>query len=479
MQKRLRLAPSPTGLLHIGTARTALFNWLYAKKTNGKFLIRIEDTDISRSKTEYTKNILDGLKWLGLNWDEEPINQSERISIYKNQIKKLLDIGAAYRCFASEDEISELREEQKKRGLPPKYDNRYRNLTHEEIKSYISKGCSSVIRFKIDDQVIIDWEDQIRGQITWQGKDLGGDLVLSRRAKGFEIGDPLYNLAVVVDDNLMNITHVVRGEDHISNTAKQILIYKALDFKLPTFSHTPLILNKEGKKLSKRDCVTSIDEFKEMGYLPEALANYMAFLGWSSNKLEGEIFSLEEISKVFDLSDINKAGAKFNWEKLNWINSQYIKDMELSKLSRIIEKFWVENGWESPSPQWSLKLTLLLKDSMILLKDAINQSKPFFTLPPIQKEGKDFLANNESKEALTHILNILKEKNFEQLDKNQAKEILNKISKDNSIKKGILMRSLRVAFFGCLNGPDLIQSWELFSENKSDVLRIERCFISA
>ena len=478
MEKRLRLAPSPTGLFHIGTARTALFNWLYAKHTDGKFFIRIEDTDFSRSKSEFTKNILDGLIWLGLDWDEEPLRQSDRISIHKNYIKKLLDSGAAYRCFTSEDEINELRENQKKNGLPPKHDNRHRNLSSEEIDEFISQGRSSVIRFRIEEDSKIEWEDQIRGEIKWQGKDLGGDLVLSRRALGDEIGDPLYNLAVVVDDNFMNITHVVRGEDHISNTAKQILIYKALGFKLPIFAHTPLILNSEGKKLSKRDCVTSIDEFRDMGYLPDALANYMAFLGWSSKTPESEILSLNQISKIFNLSDINKSGAKFNWDKLNWINAQYIKKMDSIKLSKIIKKYWEKMNWESPSQEWTLKLTILLKDSMILLKDAIDQSKPFFSVPVLQKEGKDFLKNKESKESLICILSYLREANIPKLDASKGKEILNKISKDHSIKKGIIMKSLRVAFFGCLNGPDLIQSWELFSENKTDILRIERCFTS-
>ena len=476
MENRLRLAPSPTGLLHIGTARTALFNWLYARKTNGKFLIRIEDTDIVRSKPEYTKNILDGLKWLGLDWDEEPIKQSKRISIYKSQIKRLLDVGAAYRCFTSESEIRELREKQKKMGLPPKHDNRHRNLTHKEIEEFKSQGRSSVIRFKIDEGTEIKWEDQIRGEIKWQGKDLGGDLVLSRRAFGDEIGDPLYNLAVVVDDNFMNITHVVRGEDHISNTAKQILIYRALDFKLPIFSHTPLILNSEGKKLSKRDCVTSIDEFKNMGFLPEALANYMAFLGWSIKAPESEILSLSEISKIFNLSDINRSGGKFNWEKLNWINAQYIKKMELTKLSGFIKKYWDDNGWESPSTKWDLKLTDLLQDSMILLKDSIDQSKPFFSISQIQKEGNEFLENNkEAKESLKYILNYLKEENISKVTEDKAREIISKISKDYSIKKGILMKSLRIAFFGCLSGPDLIKSWELFSENSTDISLIERC----
>jgi len=478
LEKRLRLAPSPTGLLHIGTARTALFNWLYAKKNNGKFLIRIEDTDIVRSKSEYTSNILDGLNWLGLNWDEEPVKQSKRVSIHKKHIERLLEIGAAYRCFTSESEILELREKQKRSGLPPKHDNRHRTLTSKEIKEFISQGKSSVIRFKIDEEAEIKWEDQIRGEIKWQGKDLGGDLVLSRRAVGNEIGDPLYNLAVVVDDNFMNITHVVRGEDHISNTAKQILIYRALDFKLPIFSHTPLILNSEGKKLSKRDCVTSIDEFKEMGYLPEALANYMAFLGWSIKAPENEILSLSEISKVFNLSDVNKAGAKFNWEKLNWINSQYIKKMELTQLSKLIKNYWNEIGWESPSTEWDLKLTSLIQDSMILLKDAIDQSKPFFKLSEMQKEGTEFLKDKkEAKESLRYILFYLKEDNISKVTIDNAREIINKVTLIHSIKKGILMKSLRVAFFGCLSGPDLIQSWELFSENKIDIPLIERCLI--
>ena len=478
MEKRLRLAPSPTGLLHIGTARTALFNWLYAKKTNGKFLIRIEDTDIVRSKSEYESNILNGLNWLGLNWDEEPIKQSKRVSIHKNHIKRLLEIGAAYRCFTSESEIIELREKQKRVGLPPKHDNRHRNLTSKEIKEFISQGKSSVIRFKIDEETEIKWEDQIRGEIKWQGKDLGGDLVLSRRAVGNEIGDPLYNLAVVVDDNFMNITHVVRGEDHISNTAKQILIYRALNFNLPIFSHTPLILNSEGKKLSKRDCVTSIDEFKEMGYLPEALTNYMAFLGWSIKDPENEILSLSEISKVFNLSDVNKAGSKFNWEKLNWINSQYIKKMELAQLSKLIKKYWNDMGWKSPSTEWDLKLTNLIQDSMILLKDAIDQSKPFFTLSQLRNEGAEFIkSNREVKESLRYILFYLKEENISIVTNDKAREIINKITVNHSIKKGIIMKSLRVAFFGCLSGPDLIQSWELFSESKIDIPLIKRCLI--
>jgi len=256
------------------------------------------------------------------------------------------------------------------------------------------------------------------------------------------------------------------------------LIYKALNFKLPTFSHTPLILNSEGKKLSKRDCVTSIDEFREMGYLPEALSNYMAFLGWSPKSAEKEILSLDEISEIFDLSDINKAGAKFSWEKLNWINSQYIKKMESIKLVEIIRKYWDDNGWVPPSQEWAFKLAILLRDSMTLLKDSIDQARPFFLIPKIQKEGQDFLENNDGKASLKLILNYLIEQEIGKLDKDKAKEIINEISKIHNVKKGILMKSLRVAFFGSLCGPDLIQSWELFSESKTDISRIERCLKS-
>ena len=474
MKNRLRLAPSPTGTLHIGTARTALFNWLYAKKTNGKFLLRIEDTDTKRSKSEYTENILTGLKWLGLDWDEDPLYQSKRIHIHKNCIQKLLDKGLAYRCFTTEEESISLREAQKKKGLPPRHDNRHRNLSEEEVKRLISQGKSSVIRFRISDDSKIKWRDLIRGEIIWEGKDLGGDMVLSRRAKGLEIGEPLYNLAVVVDDNFMGISHVIRGEDHISNTAKQILLYEALEYKIPTFSHTPLILNTEGKKLSKRDSVTSIDDFRKLGYLPKALANYMALLGWAPSHGENEIQSLDQISKNFTLNNVNKSGAKFNWEKLNWINSQYIKDLSLEKLYSLSQKYWIEKGWEEPSKDWGLDLISLLQDSLILINDVVNQSEPFFVTPLISKEGEEFLAKDEVQHSLRFIYKNL-DKKSKPFDSTAAKNFLEEMSKKSQIKKGLLMRSLRVALFGALSGPDLIQSWVLLSERGFDTDRIKRC----
>ncbi len=476
LKNRLRLAPSPTGSFHIGTARTALFNWLYAKKTNGKFLIRIEDTDTKRSKSEHTDNILEGLKWLGLFWDEVPVEQSKRSKFHKEAITNLLEKGLAYRCFTSEEEIRILREQQKREGLPPRHDNRHRNLTQNEVENFIAQGKSSVIRFKIDDKSEIKWHDLIRGEISWKGKDLGGDMVLSRRAKGIEIGDPLYNLAVVVDDNFMKISHVIRGEDHISNTAKQILLYEALSYEKPIFSHTPLILNSEGKKLSKRDSVTSIDDFQKLGYLPDALTNYMALLGWSPDPGETEIQSLKEISNNFQLNDINKAGAKFSWEKLNWINSQYIKNLKLENLYDLSHNYWLDAGWKEPSKTWGLKLVELLQDSLVLLNDVNKQSEPFFIIPKINEEGKEFLKKDEVQNSLRILYEKLNPK-IKTLDSTIAKDLLTEIAEINKTKKGFLMRSLRVALFGCLSGPDLIKSWVLMSEKGDDIERIKRCLI--
>ena len=474
LTNRLRLAPSPTGSLHIGTARTALFNWLYAKNTNGKFLIRIEDTDTKRSKPEFTENILKGLEWLGLDWDETPLNQSKRIHIHKQCIQKLLDKGLAYRCFTTEEESLLLREEQKKKGLPPKHDNRHRNLSEEEVKIFIKQGKTSVIRFRISDDSKIKWQDLIRGEISWIGRDLGGDMVLSRRAKGFEIGEPLYNLAVVIDDNFMKISHVIRGEDHISNTAKQILLYKALEYEIPIFSHTPLILNSEGKKLSKRDSVTSIDDFRKLGYLPEALTNYMALLGWAPSTGENEIQDLKQISKNFKLNNVNKSGAKFNWEKLNWINSQYIKKLSSEKLYNLSSKYWKERGWEEPSKAWGMELISLLQDSLILLNDVVSQSEPFFITPEINQDCKEFLAKDEVQNSIRFIYSNL-DKKSKTFDSTTAKDFLEDLSKKSKIKKGLLMRSIRIALFGSLSGPDLINSWVLISKKGLDIDRIKRC----
>ena len=468
------MAPSPTGTLHLGTARTALFNWLFAKKEGGDFLLRIEDTDIERSKDSHIKNIIEGLQWLGINWNESPIIQSKRVNEHKKIIKSLIEKGFAYKCYATESELNEMRETQKNKGLAPRYDNRHRDLTQEQESKFIEEGRNPVIRFKINDEKLITWNDLIRGEMTWQGRDLGGDMVISRRAPANSIGDPLYNLVVVADDSEMKISHVIRGEDHLANTAKQILLYEALDLNIPVFAHTPLILNSEGKKLSKRDGVTSISDFREMGYTSEAMANYMTLLGWSVPEGINERFKITEISKVFSFEKVNKASAKFDWDKLNWLNSQVIHEMSPKTLLENLEPLFKKKEWDLPSHEWGLNLAELLGPSMVLINDGVDQAKPFFEEPPLNLDGKKQLEIKESKKVLKFILDNLRKFNSSFIDEEEAKDLINKATQTFEVKKGLVMKSLRAALFGTLNGPDLIKSWVLLSRFSKDRTRISR-----
>ncbi len=468
------MAPSPTGTLHLGTARTALFNWLFAKKEGGTFLLRIEDTDLERSKEEYINNIYDGLRWLGINWDESPTIQSKRVNEHKQIIKTLINKGFAYKCYASEAELEEMRETQKKNGLAPKYDNRHRNLTPEQESEFIKLGREPVIRFKINDQKLISWNDLIRGKMTWSGKDLGGDMVIARRAPANSIGDPLYNLVVVADDSAMKISHVIRGEDHLANTAKQILLYEALDLTIPVFAHTPLILNSEGKKLSKRDGVTSISEFKKMGYTSEAMANYMTLLGWSVPEGINERFNITEVSEIFSFKKVNKASAKFDWDKLNWLNSQVIHEMSPETLLGNLDPLFKRNGWHLPSHEWGLNLVSLIGPSMVLINDGVDQAKPFFEEPELNNDGKKQLEIKEAPIILKFILEKLANTDAASFSQEKALDLINQASKSCEVKKGLVMKSLRAALFGTLNGPDLIQSWVLLSRFSKDRARISR-----
>jgi glutamyl-tRNA synthetase len=472
---RVRIAPSPTGNLHIGTARTAVFNWLFAHRYGGTFIVRIEDTDLERSKDEYTKNIFDGLKWLGLNWDEEPLFQSQRLDLYRQSIQKLLDDGRAYRCYASVEEIDALRAEQEANHQPPRYDNRHRNLTPAEEAAFIAEGRCPVIRFKIEDDRVISWLDLVRGQVTWKGADLGGDMVVARAAGEDAVGQPLYNLAVVVDDIDMKITHVIRGEDHISNTAKQILLYEGLGEKIPEFVHTPLILSPTGKKLSKRDGVTSIDDFKLMGYLAPALVNYMTLLGWSAPDAT-ELFTLDVAAAQFDFDRVNKAGAKFDWDKLNWINGQYIHAMPAEQLVEELMPYWEAAGYKFDrvtDRAWLLQLTTLIGQSLARLDECVEMSRTFFTpTATLNEEATAQLAQAGVKEVLTSLLVALQSQ--PNLVDTEAQELIKQVTKAQNVKKGLVMRSLRAALTGEVHGPDLIQSWLLLHQHGLAIARIEQ-----
>ncbi len=341
---RVRIAPSPTGFLHIGLARTALFNYLFAKQNEGSFILRIEDTDLERSSPEYEKDIIDGLKWLGLEWSEGPdiggeygpYRQSQRLNSYSKYLEKLLAEDKAYYCFCSEQDLEAQRQYLLSIGEPPKYSGKCANLPKETVKKYLAEGKSSVIRFRVPSKKVY-FDDLIRGRLEFD-TSLMGDIVIAKN-----LATPLYNFAVVVDDFEMKISHVIRGEDHISNTPKQILIQEALGFPRPDYAHLPLILGPDRSKLSKRHGAVSISEYRKVGYLPEAMINFLVFLGWNPGD-EREIYSLPSLVKEFSLDKVQKGGAVFNIKRLDFLNGFYIRQKSIDRLTELCLPYLKERG---------------------------------------------------------------------------------------------------------------------------------------
>ncbi len=472
---RVRIAPSPTGKLHIGTARTAVFNWLFARHQGGQFILRVEDTDVERSRPEFTDNILEGLEWLGLTWDEGPFYQSQRLDLYEKAVKTLLDKGLAYRSYETPAELDAMREAQKAQKEAPRYDNRHRNLTPEQEAAFVAEGRKPVIRFRIENDREISWNDMVRGKVTWKGRDLGGDMVIARAAEGSEVGQPLYNFVVVVDDIDMQISHVIRGEDHIGNTPKQILLYEALGATVPEFGHTPLILNSAGAKLSKRDGVTSIADFQQMGYTAEGLVNYMTLLGWSPPDSTQEIFSLEEAAGQFSFDRVNKAGAKFDWDKLNWLNSQYLHNMPVDKLTDLLVPYWQEAGYEFDATSdraWLEQTTSLIGASLSRLQEAVEMTRYLF-VNEIEFD-EEAIAQLKQEGAAAALKSIHIALSSTALTSEGIQEIIKQVVKEQNVKKGLVMKSLRAALTGAMHGPDLVQSWLLLNQKGYDRTRLER-----
>lgn len=328
---RTRFAPSPTGYLHIGGVRTALYSWLYAKRQGGEFILRIEDTDLERSTEESVNAILEGMSWLGLDYDQGPIYQTHRFERYKEVIQQLFDKGLAYYCYATPEELDEMREKQKAAGEKPRYDGRYRDFDGEP-----PAGIDPVIRFKnpIDGDVVID--DLVKGQVTINNRELD-DLIIARSD-----GTPTYNLTVVVDDWDMGVSHIIRGDDHLNNTPRQINLYQAIGAEVPKFAHIPMVLGEDGSRLSKRHGAVSVLQYKEQGFLPEALLNYLVRLGWSHG--DQEVFSIDEMVKYFDLSNVNSSPSAFDMTKLTWINEQHIKSATKEHLATHLSPFVAEQG---------------------------------------------------------------------------------------------------------------------------------------
>ena len=458
---RVRIAPSPTGQLHFGTARTALFNFLFARANHGAFLVRIEDTDTERSKKEFEKDILDQLKWLGISWDEEPIRQSERKEIYQVYIKKLLEKDAAYYCFCQEEDLATIKADQISRGEAPKYSGHCQSIKPEIAKERIARGEKSIIRLRVPEKSI-EFEDLVKGKITYDAS-LFGDFVIAKSAY-----EPIYNLAVVIDDFESKISHVIRGEDHISNTPKQIIIQHLLDFPRLQYLHLPLILNPDRSKMSKRKNITAIQDYRDDGFLKEALINFIAFLGWNP-KTNTEIFSLEELIAGFSIKGIQKAGAVFNIVKLEWFNNYYIKHLPLEKLFELSKNYFPSTAQEEKIK----KIINLQKDRVKKLSEFKTNSNFFFELP--NYEGQLLKWKDSSNDTMLNNLQSVKSE-FENIDSSEfnlinLKKIIDCLVVNSST--GEIYWPLRIALSGLKESPPPLEIAEILGKEES-LLRIQQ-----
>ncbi|SEN59889.1 glutamate--tRNA ligase [Lihuaxuella thermophila] len=459
---RTRYAPSPTGHLHIGGARTALFSYLLAKKHGGQFIVRIEDTDTERNIEGAADKQMAMLKWLGIEWDESvdvggpygPYRCMERMDIYKKYVDQLLAEGKAYYSYSTPEEREKERQEQLARGETPKYSGWDRDLTPEQRAKFEAEGRVPSVRFKVPEGKTLVFDDAIRGRVVFESDDIG-DFVIMRPD-----GRPTYNFAVVVDDALMKITHVIRGEEHLSNTPKQLLIYEALGFEVPEFAHVPLILNAEGKKMSKRDetIIQFIDQYKELGYLPEAIVNFIALLGWAPEG-EEEIFSLQELTQIFSLERVSKAPAVFDTGKLKWMNGQYIKKAPLERVAALAFPYLEKAGCiESPlSPErkeWVTRVVSLYQEQLEEISQIVELSDLFFQEEMIYSdEAKEVLAGEQVPGVLQAFLKQLKE--VRELDADQVKAMFKQVQKETGCKGKQLFMPIRAAVTGVVHGPDL------------------------
>jgi glutamyl-tRNA synthetase len=376
---RVRFAPSPTGYLHVGGARTALFNWLFARHTGGTMILRIEDTDFERSSEEMVEGILVGMRWLGLNWDEGPFYQSKRLELYKATAQKIIDAGHAYPCFCTKEELEQRRAEATAAGRPPMYDRRCRKIAKEEAEQRVAAGESAAIRFAVPEGGATSFDDAVFGKVEFANAEIE-DFVLLRSD-----GIPTYHLSVVADDIDMRLTHIIRGADHISNTPKQVLQYRALGAELPVFAHVPLILGPDKTRLSKRHGATSVISYKELGIVPEAFRNFLSLLGWTSggikdaNGKDREIFSSDELVKLFSLGGISKSNAVFDNDKLAWFNTEYIRAYPVDLLLPLIEEEWKQAEFTPTRSETEIAQAIeLLKPRARNLKDFAAAFRAYF-----------------------------------------------------------------------------------------------------
>jgi len=458
---RVRFAPSPTGYLHVGNARTALFNWLFVRKNKGIFVLRVEDTDIERSAVEYEHQLINDLRWIGLDWDEGPdiggpfgpYKQSLRMDIYNVYTQKLLEEGKAYYCFCTPEQLKKEREEALSSGTPPIYSGRCRSLSPEEAMRRLEAGERGAIRLRTPDSGTLSFNDLVRGTLSFDLK-LTGDPILVRSN-----GRPAYNYAVVIDDSLMQITHVIRGEDHISNTPRQILTCEALSLPSPQFAHLSMVMGKDNTRLSKRHGATAVDQFKKEGILPEALFNYLALLGWAPPEGE-EVLTKDELIKLFDLKKVSRSSAIFDYDKLHWVNRQHIKRLlprkkaEIAypylKKAMILPEVMTEEHW-----QWLERAVDCFLEGVDRFADLPENFSLLFDFSPsdMDKEAKEILRSDSA--ALVIKLFSEKISKVEQFDYPTFAAIIQEIKKETGCKGKSLYHPLRVALTARSSGLEL------------------------
>jgi glutamyl-tRNA synthetase len=458
---RVRFAPSPTGALHIGGVRTALFNWLFARHCNGTFILRIEDTDRTRSTDESIRIILDGMQWLGLTWDEGPFRQTERMDIYNEHVDKLLREGKAYYCYCTPEELDARRKEALASGRPPKYDRKCRSLTAPV------PGRTPAVRFLSSDQGQTVVRDLIRGAVTFENQQLD-DLII-RRSDGL----PTYNFAVVIDDVTMKISHVIRGDDHLNNTPRQIQLYEALGYEPPEFAHLPMILGSDKTKLSKRHGATAVTEYIDLGYLPEALINYLARLGWSHG--DQELFSREELIEKFSFDNVGKAPSVFNPEKLVWLNHHYIQQADPGRLAGLLIELLKKDGiiaaGDEPDREWFHKLVTLLTERSHTLVEMKSGAVPFLASDiAVDEKAKAKHLTAEAAPLLKELASRLN--TVEPFTLAGIEAVFNDMVSEKGIKLGKLAQPLRVALTGGTVSPGIFEVIAALGKDKV-IKRIE------
>lgn len=469
MSVRVRFAPSPTGFVHIGSLRTALYNYLFAKRMGGEYILRVEDTDRTRLVDGAIENMLEAMAWAGVNHTEGvilgenkevtqvgpygPYIQSERLDIYTDYIQQLLDSGKAYYCFCSKERLDEVREKQKESGETPKYDGNCRDLSKEEVEAKLAAGEEHVIRLKLPENHVIKFTDLVRGETEFNTDELDDQVLI--KTDGF----PTYHFAVVVDDHMMKITHVIRGEEWISSTPKHVYLYEAFGWEAPTFVHLPNILNKEKKKLSKRHGSVAVEDFKQKGYLPEGLVNYVALVGWSPEDNQ-ELFTMKELEEYFSVERVSKSGGVFDTDKLNWVNQHYIKDASDEYITDLAIPFLIEAGYiteEDATNRYDFVkgMVSVVKEKLQYVKEVTEHVNIFFgdEVKLETEESAEFL----KLEHIPTLINALEEKitASDEISEEFFKAMLKEIQKEHGIKGKNLFMGTRVILTGQMHGPDL------------------------